>query len=56
MKFILFAILVSILFNFKNLSAYEEISIQKTSNIKNYQDLLNVINSSVTNEKALDII
>jgi hypothetical protein len=56
MKFILFVIFVSILFSFKNLSAYEEISIQKTSNLKNYQDLLDVINSSVTNENALDII
>ena len=56
MKFILFVILVSILFSFKNLSAYEEISIQKTSNLKNYQDLLDVINSSVTDENALDII
>ena len=56
MKFILFVILVSILFSFKNLSAYEEISIQKTSNLKNYQDLLDLINSSVTNENALDII
>ena len=56
MKFILFVILVSILFSSKNLSAYEEISIQKTSNLKNYQDLLDVINSSVTNENALDII
>ena len=56
MKFILFVILVSILFSSKNLSAYEEISIQKTSNLKNYQDLLDVINSSVTDENALDII
>ena len=56
MKFILFVILVSILFSSKNLSAYEEISIQKTSNLKNYQDLLDVINSSVTDEYALDII
>jgi hypothetical protein len=56
MKFILFVILVSILFSFKNLSAYEEISIQKTSNLKNYQDLLDIISISVTNENTSDII
>ena len=55
MKFILFVFLISIFFSFKNLSAYEEISIQKTSNLKNYQDLLDVIAASVTEEKATDI-
>ena len=56
MKFILFVFLISIFFCFKNLSAYEEISIQKTSNLKNYQDLLNIINISVTDENISDII
>ena len=56
MKFILFILIISILFCFKNLSAYEEISIQKTSNLKNYQDLLDVINISVTEENASEII
>jgi hypothetical protein len=56
MKFILFIFLISIFFSFKNLSAYEEISIQKTSNLKNYQDLLDIINISVTDENTSDII
>ena len=56
MKFILFILIIPILFCFKNLSAYEEISIQKTSNLKNYQDLLDVINISVTEENASEII
>jgi len=56
MKFILFVFLISIFFSFKNLSAYEEISIQKTSNLKNYQDLLDIINISVTDENTSDII
>tara|TARA_B100001063_G_scaffold213587_1_gene213227 strand:- start:164 stop:802 length:639 start_codon:yes stop_codon:yes gene_type:complete len=56
MKFILFVFLLSILFCSKNLSAYEEISIQKTSNLKDYQDLLDVISASVTEENAADII
>tara|TARA_B100001063_G_scaffold169483_1_gene158688 strand:- start:569 stop:1084 length:516 start_codon:yes stop_codon:yes gene_type:complete len=56
MKFILFILIISIFFSFKNLSAYEEISIQKTSNLKNYQDLLDVINISVTEENASEII
>ena len=56
MKFILFVFLISILLCFKNLSAYEEISIQKTSNLKNYQDLLDIINISMTDENTSDII
>ena len=56
MKFILFILIISILSCFKNLSAYEEISIQKTSNLKNYQDLLDVINISLTEKNASEII
>ena len=41
---------------FKNLSAYQEISIQKDSSLRNYEDILNSINSSVTQENIQEYI
>ena len=54
MKFTLF-IIITLLFS-QNLSAYEEISIQKTNNLKNYQELLNGINDSISENDASNII
>ena len=50
--------LVSIFFVFylKNLSAYQEITIQKDSNIQNYQELLLRINNSITEEDIISSI
>ena len=44
------------MFYFQNLSAYEEISIQKTSKLNNYQDLLNVINTSISDKDLSNIV
>ena len=41
---------------FKNLSAYQEISIQKDSSLINYEDILNSISSSVTQENIQEYI
>lgn len=41
---------------FKNLSAYQEISIQKNNSLMNYEDILNSISSSVAQEDILDLI
>ena len=54
MKFILSVVIT--LFCFQNLSAYEEISIQKTSGLNNYQDLLKLINNSISDNDISNII
>ena len=50
--------LISIFFaiNLKNLSAYQEITIQKDSNLQNYQELLLRINNSITEENIISSI
>ena len=50
--------LVSIFFVFylKNLSAYQEITIQKDSNLQNYQELLERINNSISEEDVITSI
>ena len=40
----------------KNLSAYQEISIQKDNSLMNYEDILNSISSSVAQEDIQDLI
>ena len=42
-------------FNLKNLSAYQEITIQKDSNLQNYQELLLRINNSITEEDIISV-
>ena len=54
MKFI-FLITITLFFS-QNLSAYEEISIQKTNNLKNYQELLKAINYSISDNDISDIV
>ncbi len=55
MKYLyLFSIFLA--FNLKNLSAYQEITIQKDSNLKNYQELLLRINNSITEEDIISSI
>ena len=49
MKFFLIIFFLVILF-FRNLSAYQEISIQKNDLLNNYSDLVNLINTSVSNQ------
>jgi hypothetical protein len=50
--------LISIFFVFylKNLSAYQEITIQKGSNLQNYQELLERINNSISGEDVISSI
>ena len=50
--------LVSIFFVFylKNLSAYQEITIQKGSDLQNYQELLERINNSISEEDVISSI
>ncbi len=50
--------LLSIFFVFylKNLSAYQEITIQKGSNLQNYQDLLERINNAISEEDIITSI
>ena len=50
MRFIL--IILSFLFCLKNLSAYEQISIQKTDYLRNYFDLIEHINKTVSLDDA----
>ena len=54
MKILILFIIVS-LFS-KNLSAYQEISIQKDNSLINYEDILNSINSSVAQEDIREFI
>ena len=50
--------LISIFFisYLENLSAYQEITIQKDSNLQNYQELLFRINNSITEEDIIHSI
>ena len=50
--------LISIFFilYLKNLSAYQEITIQKDSNLQNYQELLDRINNSISEEDVITLI
>ena len=52
----LYLISIFLAFNLKNLSAYQEITIQKDSNLQNYQELLLRINDSITEEDIISSI
>ena len=52
----LYLISIFLAFNLKNLSAYQEITIQKDSNLQNYQELLFRINNSITEEDIIPSI
>ena len=52
----LYLISIFLAFNLKNLSAYQEITIQKDSNLQNYQELLLRINNSITEEDIIPSI
>src|SRR6056300_1532282 len=54
MKILVLFIFVSLIS--KNLSAYQEISIQKDSSLMNYEDILNSISSSVAQEDIQEYI
>ena len=54
MRIIILLIFVSLIS--KNLSAYQEISIQKNSSLMNYEDILNSISSSVAQEDIQEYI
>ncbi|MDA8694990.1 hypothetical protein N9M32_02455 [Alphaproteobacteria bacterium] len=41
---------------FKNLSAYQEISIQKDTSLRNYEDILNIISNSVAQKNIKEYI
>ena len=41
---------------FKNLSAYQEISIQKDTSLRNYEDILNIISNSVAQKNIQEYI
>ena len=55
MKYLYLIIIFSV-FYLKNLSAYQEITIQKDSNLQNYQELLERINNSISEEDVITII
>jgi len=55
MKLILLISILILLF-FRNLSAYQEISIQKNNQLNNYADLVLLINKSVSNEDIKNLI
>ena len=40
----------------RNLSAYQEISIQKDNSLMNYEDILNSLSSSVAKEDIRELI
>jgi hypothetical protein len=54
MKILILFIFVSLIS--KNLSAYQEISIQKDNSLMNYEDILNSISSSVAKEDIRELI
>ena len=54
MKILVLLIFVSLIS--KNLSAYQEISIQKDNSLMNYEDILNSISSSVAQEDIRELI
>ena len=56
MKYLYLFIIFFFLFYFKNLSAYQEITIQKDTNLQNYQELLQRINDSISEEDVKSMI
>ena len=54
MKILILLIFVSLIS--KNLSAYQEISIQKDNSLMNYEDILNSLSSSVAKEDIRELI
>ena len=52
----LYLISIFLVFNLKNLSAYQEITIQKNNNVQNYQELLLRINNSISEEDIISSI
>jgi len=54
MKILILFIFVSLISN--NLTAYQEISIQKDNSIMNYEDILNSISSSVAKEDIGELV
>ena len=47
---------IFIVFYLKNLSAYQEITIQKNSDLQNYQDLLERINNTISEDDVISLI
>ena len=47
---------IFLVFSLKNLSAYQEITIQKDSDLQNYQELLERINNSISEDDVISII
>ena len=54
MKILILLIFVSLIS--KNLSAYQEISIQKDNSLMNYEDILHSLSSSVAKEDIRELI
>ena len=54
MRIIILLIFFSLIF--KNLSAYQEISIQKDTSLRNYEDILNIISNSVAQKNIQEYI
>ena len=54
MKILILLVFVSLIS--KNLSAYQEISIQKDNSLMNYEDILNSLSSSVAKEDIRELI
>ena len=52
----LYLISIFFIFSVKNLSAYQEITIQKDSDLQNYQELLERINNSISDEDVISLI
>ena len=52
----LYLISIFFVFSLKNLSAYQEITIQKDSDLQNYQELLNRINNTISEEDIISSI
>ncbi len=55
MKF-LYLMCLFLIFYLKNLSAYQEITIQKDSDLQNYQELLERINNTITEKDIMTIL
>ena len=56
MKYLYLFIIFFFLLYLKNLSAYQEITIQKDTNLQNYQELLQRINDSISEEDVKSMI
>ena len=56
MKYLYLFIIFFFLFYLKNLTAYQEITIQKDTNLQNYQELLQRINDSISEEDVKSMI